>query len=186
MQHPPSGVVACDDVSSKLERCARRAYQLAALDPDHPASTADVLAGIFKAQNIRNGIRLVDLGVDPGRAILEFIQSPRMSEPRPVRALMLRRQRRELATFACAHACAQIMDWAHDLHWSGPRIIALAMAVVIPAAPLRAWGESERGDAEALAASFATDVDVVYERLAAVRGSISGERFAITPSNVAP
>lgn len=181
MTHPESGVIACDDVASKLERCARRAYQLAKLDPDHPASTADVLAGLFRSRGLHDSIRLLDLGVESGRCVLEFQPGGRSMERSPSRALMLRRQRRETATLACAHGCAQFVDWAMNLNCSRTRLIALAMAIVIPAAPLREWADQESRDPETIARTFATDVDVVYERLAAIRGSASGERVAITP-----
>ena len=148
-----------------IERYAGMAYRFAGLNPDHPAGTADVLAALFQSQGIRDGMRLVNLGIEAGRASMEFSQGPR----RPMCALILRRQTQSEAMLACAHGCAQFVVWTLGEIWDEAAVLELAMAVVLPAAPLSEWAGH---DAEAIADRFGTDIALVLQRQAEARATI--------------
>lgn len=180
-----SGVIACGREVGLVDRCARLAYQLVRMDPDRPPPMLDLLLDLFREVSpgiVQRAIRLVDLGVEPGRAVVEYARLPGQCDLSPVRAIIRDRQRPELATLACAHASAQIVAWSRfGERWEPQQLSDLALAIVIPAGALR-LAEAELGDAESIAARFVTDVEIVLGRLASLHGAKrtrSGEHAAI-------
>lgn len=171
-----SGVMTCDSVAHRVEVCARRAHYLAKLDPDKPRGPADLLICMVRPRVIE----FLDLGIPHSKAEVTFGVLPMEADAGewPVRVRMLDRQRPELLRVACAHACAQIVEWTLNESWGDGLMTAITHAIILPAKHVLAGIANV--DAEALARHYTVDVGIVQERLRVLRATRgSGQRPAM-------
>src|SRR5579883_2563383 len=119
--------------AAKIERCANLAYAMSRQDPwsfEGPGALLERLMGPAC-------VELVDHGVQPGRALLEFAPlRPMSADPmRPVCVRMDRHQRPEQAVLASAVAVAQYVAWARCERWDEAMVEAVSLAVACPQEP---------------------------------------------------